>query len=233
MYAGMSLLPILDLISDVALITVVYLPSGHWKSALVVWYIIYQSLRFITCYAPLHPKPSCQTLVLLYVPGMLLPNYPAIMKPAVVASTGAAPTEERAVDMEAADPSPLREDHVPQPATKFGPPGELIRKGTWLDTSTHDRRARDDLRRWMNEWREKYAQAEGAFRRLCVLIWFECMLFVRSHWYGPYFTVQASLVQARDAWNDDGTRLKKTPAEKNHEVIQGLALRVDGACATS
>ena len=94
MYAGMSLLPILDMISDVALITYFYLPSGYWKSALVVWYIIYQSLRFITCYAPLHPKPSWRTLFLLYVPGMLLPNYPEIMKPSVAASAGAAPTEE-------------------------------------------------------------------------------------------------------------------------------------------
>ena len=58
MYAGMALLPIFDLISDVALITYVYLPNAYWKSALVVWYIIYQSLRFITSYAPLHPKPS-------------------------------------------------------------------------------------------------------------------------------------------------------------------------------
>ena len=74
-YAGMALLPILDMISDVALITYFYLPSGYWKSALVVWYIIYQSLRFITCYAPLHPKPSWRTLFLLYVPGLLLPYY--------------------------------------------------------------------------------------------------------------------------------------------------------------
>ena len=56
MYAGMALLPILDMISDVALITYFYLPSGYWKSALVVWYIIYQSLRFITCYAPSPPQ---------------------------------------------------------------------------------------------------------------------------------------------------------------------------------
>ena len=64
MYAGMSLLPILDLSSDVLLITVYY-RSGYWKSALVVWYIIYASLRFITSYATLHPKPSWRTLVLL------------------------------------------------------------------------------------------------------------------------------------------------------------------------
>ena len=32
-YAGMSLLPIFDLISDVALITYVYLPSGYWRGA--------------------------------------------------------------------------------------------------------------------------------------------------------------------------------------------------------
>ena len=88
MYAGMSLLPIFDLISDVALITVVYLRSGYWKSALVVWYIIYQSLRFITCYASLHPKPSLRTLFLLYVPGLLLPNYPVILKPVVAAGAG-------------------------------------------------------------------------------------------------------------------------------------------------
>ena len=134
MYAGMALLPILDMISDVALITYFYLPSGYWKSALVVWYIIYQSLRFITCYAPLHPKPSCQTLVLLYVPGMLLPNYPAIMKPIVAA----APTVKRDVDVEAADASPLQETQAPQPGAEPGPPGELVRSGSWLDASAHD-----------------------------------------------------------------------------------------------
>ena len=51
MYAGMSLLPIFDLSSDVALITVVYLRSGYWKSALVVWYIMYASLRFVASFA--------------------------------------------------------------------------------------------------------------------------------------------------------------------------------------
>ena len=60
----------------------------------------------------------------------------------------------------------------------------------------------------MNVWREKYARAEGTVARGRVNIQFELLLLVAAHVFGPYFTVRASLIQARDAWNDDGTRLQ-------------------------
>ena len=69
----------------------------------------------------------------------------------------------------------------------------------------------------MNGWREKYTQAGLGMVARGWNIQFELLLLVR-YWYGPYFTVRASLIQARDAWNDDGTRPEKTPAEKNHEM---------------
>jgi len=60
--------------------------------------------------------------------------------------------------------------------------------------------------------------------KLFTLVSFEIRLMFLSHYFGPYFTVLASVNLALDAWrddgtkNDDGTKKEKTPAEKNDEL---------------
>ena len=73
--AGMALLLILDLIEQTPHHGSV-LAEPHWKSSSSCRRRGPELPGFITCYATLHPKPSLRTLFLLYVPGLLLLNYP-------------------------------------------------------------------------------------------------------------------------------------------------------------
>ena len=76
--AFMTLMPILDFLSDLAMFNVLLAALDYGWAALVLL-IIVLSFRFQSLYAALSPKPELVSINLLYVPFLLMPCYERIM----------------------------------------------------------------------------------------------------------------------------------------------------------
>lgn len=73
-----SLLPVLDLVSDLLMYAELS-HSGYEISPKILLGILYLSWRFATAYAALTPRPSLRKIAALYVPFLLLPSWGDLM----------------------------------------------------------------------------------------------------------------------------------------------------------
>ena len=211
----MALLPNIDMLSDLYQIFGVYILQAWYGSALTLWVICSVNWRFNTLFAALHPKPTVWTLLLLFIPFLLLPCLQTIMKAEELAveedefeSGGGGEVsgwamarggDEALVDV-VVDPTPLGKDRG----------DELYRDGT--------KPSRERLHKWISGWKKRLGGETNAAVKVIMVLRFEVYLWVKAVFYGPYFTINASMTLARDAWNDKGETGKRTPEQENNEL---------------
>jgi hypothetical protein len=76
--------------------------------------------------------------------------------------------------------------------------------------------------KWICAWKTRLKRSNAAESVIMMLL-FEVQLWVKAIYYGPYFTINATMTLACDAWHDTGETDSKSPEQENNE-LNGIVL---------
>ncbi|KAJ8598689.1 hypothetical protein CTAYLR_003108 [Chrysophaeum taylorii] len=124
-FALLCLLPIADIVSDIHQ-TVFFAVEGWAGSFSLALIVVYCSWRFGTLYAGCHPKPTCCRVLVLYVPGLVIPFWSVIARNETEAQDAELPadTEHDATDSSDHASIDARPQVDPGEENEESPPGD-------------------------------------------------------------------------------------------------------------